>query len=712
MDFDDDGVILPNSPLYAHLTEAGFELPDTEVAFAQTSDGRPPTLKKTCHLPRSKILSFLPSVLTLSSSGLCKAKSAVLQSFHYFDGEPFLETILGSPCLDEEDQRFLRNLLEARYLSVNKENFQGSFLTYSIVVAVVVCLVARCLSAEQQSSTESLLLGMVACALLLVAGMILVKYCLLRQYRANIHSLLCTMQEVQVMIRKCLQIIQEAEVVARGFTLASHNVPVHRIEMNMLMPNLDPQRQCPELRKSVFLWTRELFLIGKSATLEAIESVPLEGELDVSTIYLAYTAPEDVSAELFAPLGKALEEGTENFSLSSLKAMLYLMHIQHSEFLRRLSLSLMPGIKKSCLFDALSLKTIVTDLRASIQAQLRNFCNAYQFYKSSQVTEELESRPLRSLRATPHELHMATHSLGLHLMAALKRTQAVESITESIAEDSQIEPLEANLSCLLAEVKAELASSCSCLEEVSMLLDKKSAQKLPAESPALELPQPVASTGSVVVINEDDVPVIEDEVFEALLPDKADPGDFNGGEDCELPSQKEQREASAVVFKELKSVLVLKAKEHREREKNALARSGVEGGHFDKLGFVVPEAEGPAENDGHVGDFSPAFDGGIAARSTTPLHKTAMGDERSETMEFRLGNAGESAKCEASEVPADTAARFAPPPYEGMCMPNPRNIALMAALRSQQVMHMEVSTFEDGTTDSSSSDEGEQECEE
>ncbi|KAH7948382.1 hypothetical protein HPB52_021083 [Rhipicephalus sanguineus] len=696
MDFDDDGVILPNSPLYAHLTEAGFELPDTEVAFAQTSDGRPPTLKKTCHLPRSKILSFLPSVLTLSSSGLCKAKSAVLQSFHYFDGEPFLETILGSPCLDEEDQRFLRNLLEARYLSVNKENFQGSFLTYSIVVAVVVCLVARCLSAEQQSSTESLLLGMVACALLLVAGMILVKYCLLRQYRANIHSLLCTMQEVQVMIRKCLQIIQEAEVVARGFTLASHNVPVHRIEMNMLMPNLDPQRQCPELRKSVFLWTRELFLIGKSATLEAIESYPFDRifsvdcELDVSTIYLAYTAPEDVSAELFAPLGKALEEGTENFSLSSLKAMLYLMHIQHSEFLRRLSLSLMPGIKKSCLFDALSLKTIVTDLRASIQAQLRNFCNAYQFYKSSQVTEELESRPLRSLRATPHELHMATHSLGLHLMAALKRTQAVESITESIAEDSQIEPLEANLSCLLAEVKAELASSCSCLEEVSMLLDKKSAQKLPAESPALELPQPVASTGSVVVINEDDVPVIEDE----------------------LPSQKEQREASAVVFKELKSVLVLKAKEHREREKNALARSGVEGGHFDKLGFVVPEAEGPAENDGHVGDFSPAFDGGIAARSTTPLHKTAMGDERSETMEFRLGNAGESAKCEASEVPADTAARFAPPPYEGMCMPNPRNIALMAALRSQQVMHMEVSTFEDGTTDSSSSDEGEQECEE
>uniref|UniRef100_A0A6M2CVB2 Uncharacterized protein n=1 Tax=Rhipicephalus microplus TaxID=6941 RepID=A0A6M2CVB2_RHIMP len=240
-----------------------------------------------------------------------------------------------------------------------------------------------------------------------------------------------------------------------------------------------------------------------------------------------------------------------------------------------------------------------------------------------------------------------------------------------------------------------------------MLLDKQSAHKLSAESPALELPQPVASTGSVVVINENDIPVIEDEVFEAMLPEKGDPGDVNG-DDLELPTHKEQKEASAVVFKELKSVLVLKAREHREREKNALARCGVEGGHFDKLGFVVPEVDVPADNDGHVGDCSPSFEGSVAARSTTPLHNTAMGDERSETMELRLGNAEESAKCEGSEVAAEMAARFTIPPYEGKCMPNPRNIALMAALRSQQVMRMEVSTFEDGTSDSSSSDEGEE----
>ncbi|XP_049273020.1 uncharacterized protein LOC125756204 [Rhipicephalus sanguineus] len=45
----------------------------------------------------------------------------------------------------------------------------------------------------------------------------------------------------------------------------------------------------------------------------------------------------------------------------------------------------------------------------------------------------------------------------------------------------------------------------------------------------------------------------------------------------ELPSQKEQGEATAVVLKERKCVLDLKAKEHCERERNAQALSGVEG---------------------------------------------------------------------------------------------------------------------------------------
>ncbi|XP_077487754.1 vezatin-like [Amblyomma americanum] len=705
MDSDDDGVILPNSPLYAHLTEAGFELPDMDLGSVKPADERPTSLNKTCHLRRSNIVTFLPNVLTLFMGGLSKAKSAALHLFHHFDGVPFLERILESPCLDEEDQRFLRNLLEAQDLTIKKETQRNSFFACSVVAAVGVCLVARCLSTEQETSAESVVLGFLACALLLVAGTAIVKYCLLRQYRASIDRLLATMKDVQAMIRKCLQIIQEAEVVARGFTLASHNVPLHRIEMNMLMPNLDPQRQCPELRRSVFLWTRELFLTVKTATMEAIQSVPLEGELDVSTIYLACTAPEDINAELFTPLGRSLEEGTDNFSLSALKAMLYLMYIQQSEFLRRLSLCLMPGIKKSCLFDVFSMKTIVNDLGESIQAQLRNFSNAYQFYKSSQVMEELERRPSRALHKAPHELHTAAHSLGLHLLAALKRAQAVESMTESIGEDTDIEPLEANLSCLLAEVKAELASSSCCLEEASVLLDKKLAPKLPVESTPLELPSPITNSGPVVVIKEDDVPVVEDEVFEAMLPDRAEPDDVKSTDDYDLSSEKMHREASAVVFKELKSVLVIKAKEHREREKNALARTGIEGGHFDKLGFVMPEAEGPPESSAYVGDCPPTYDDGAAARSTTPLHKTAMGDERSEGLEFQLGSGGEAAKQEMSGVPADTVSEYAPLPAVRMCLPNPRNLALMAAIRSRQLAPMEVRTFENDVSSCSSEED-------
>ncbi|KAH6927700.1 hypothetical protein HPB50_007387 [Hyalomma asiaticum] len=95
-----------------------------------------------------------------------------------------------------------------------------------------------------------------------------------------------------------------------------------------------------------------------------------------------------------------------------------------------------------------------------------------------------------------------------------------------------------------------------------------------------------------------------------------------------------------------------------------------------------------------------------------------MGDERSESMEFRIGNIEESkakpeseVKPEVSEVPVDTAAEFAPLPYEGMCLPSQRNIALMAAVRSQELIQMQVSTFEDDVSDSSS-DESERECDE
>lgn len=607
-------------------------------------------------------------------------------------------------------------MLEAQDVTIRKEKLRSSFLCCSILTGVAVCFVARFLAAGERGYSESLAASCVACALLFVAGAATVKRCLLHQYRASVAALLGTMQDMQAMIRKCLQIIQEAEVVARGFTLASHNVPIHRIEMNMLMPNLDPQRQCPELRRSVFLWTRELFLIGKSATLEAIESVPLEGELDTSTIYLACTAPEDVNAELFAPLGKALDEGTDNFSLSALKAMLYLMHIQLSEFLRRLSLCVMPGIKESCLFDALTMKTIVSDLTERIRAQLTNFSNAYHFYKSSQMMEELEGRPLRTLRARPHELHTAAHSLGLHLQAALKRAQAVESITESIEDDADLEPLEANLSCLLAEVKAELASGCNCLEEVSLVLDKKSGRKEPVESPALELPPPASIGGpGLVVIKEEDVPVVEDEVFEASVPEKTEPGDVESDDDYELPLEKQQKEASAVVFKELKSVLVLKAKEHREREKNALARAGLEGEHFDKLGFVVPETEG--RNDTHVGDGSAPFEGEAGARGATPFHRSAMGDERSEEPVFRPSSDGVSLKQgDTAEIAIDAQLGY-DAPLPGNLL-HPRNIALMAAIRSRQLPPMEVNTFEDDVSSGSScqddagcdSDGGEWEC--
>lgn len=53
------------------------------------------------------------------------------------------------------------------------------------------------------------------------------------------------------------------------------------------------------------------------------------------------------------------------------------------------------------------------------------------------------------------------------------RIHAVESLAESAEMGTKLQILEPDIKCLLAEIKAELGSSGSCLEEVDLLLSKE-----------------------------------------------------------------------------------------------------------------------------------------------------------------------------------------------------------------------------------------------
>ncbi|XP_060077586.1 uncharacterized protein LOC132557114 [Ylistrum balloti] len=66
---------------------------------------------------------------------------------------------------------------------------------------------------------------------------------------------------------RSLRLVQEAELVARGFTLVSQQTPVSRLEQNSLHST---QRQCPQLRALLFLVSRKAMLLAKDKTMALI----------------------------------------------------------------------------------------------------------------------------------------------------------------------------------------------------------------------------------------------------------------------------------------------------------------------------------------------------------------------------------------------------------------------------------------------------------
>ncbi|XP_064488672.1 vezatin-like [Ornithodoros turicata] len=732
----DAEVIPPNSPLYQYLSEAGYdpaELYDTHEWISQESV--PP--KERTDMPMHVCIAATATTLGCNVQyWISKAWNALLNSVYEINSTGFLSAILDSPMLLEDDHRFLENLLSAQSPSSVTNNHRRS--TVAIVTsAVLVLMISRWIMAPPWNFLDDIL---AATACLLISWLLLthLKKKLVVQHEHSLSVLLALEKDFRSKVKKCLQVIQESEIVARGFTLASHNVPVQRLEMNKLVPSLDPNRQCPELRQSLFHWTREMFLFWRNTTCDLMKSVPLAGELDSSLLYLACTEPEELSKELFSENEEELYVGTDFYSLSALKSMLYLLDVQQSEFLRRLALSMAPNIKKTRQRCAYELKRAVDNSKKVTESYLNKVTNAYQLYKSCHEVRSRASTTSTSRTSLPSpDFHVAVHSLALHLQAALKRVEAMEDITESFDVEQMDEELKSRLKCLLTEVQAEIASAGICVQDVTGYIEKR--EKFKEEPVENNSHRGLLSTASgdiqpVVTIKEDTKTVIVDEVFEALLTEKPEPSPHDWDDDDDfmiVPKQARarQKEASAVVLKELRTVLVVKAKEHQEREKKALERSGVEGELFDKLGFVLPEAEEENEEKATIdADHPPAQD--IMPSSALELisndsssdvgHASGNSPAKSATSEpvscaaqedtFLSDN--EAQERESATVESDSTETMdrgntveVPPSPGRFSLPHPTNIAQMAVNKSKFFTPLQVCTFEDAISCSSSEDD-------
>ncbi|XP_044535453.1 vezatin isoform X3 [Gracilinanus agilis] len=152
----------------------------------------------------------------------------------------------------------------------------------------------------------------------------------LRKYNIQLEDTVANSRAFTNLVRKSLRLIQETEVISRGFTLVSAACPFNKAGQH-------PSQHLIGLRKAVYRTVRANFRAARLATLYMLKNYPLNSESDNVTNYICVVP--------FKELGLGLSEEqvseeeahnlTDGFSLPALKVLFQLWVGQSSEFFRR-----------------------------------------------------------------------------------------------------------------------------------------------------------------------------------------------------------------------------------------------------------------------------------------------------------------------------------------------------------------------------------------
>uniref|UniRef100_A0A8D2LFY4 Vezatin n=1 Tax=Varanus komodoensis TaxID=61221 RepID=A0A8D2LFY4_VARKO len=396
------------------------------------------------------------------------------------------------------------------------------------------------------------------------------------------------------LVRKALRLIQETEVISRGFTLLLDRV-------SAACPfNKAGQHHCQHLiglRKAVYRSVRANFRTSRLSTLYIFFNClnnnltyPLNSESDNVTNYICVVP--------FKELGLGLSEEqvseeeahnfTDGFSLPALKVLFQLWVGQSSEFFRRLVLLLSPSNAPA--------KTLITPERLPLYifsdvtqglphahaACLEELKRSYEFYRYFETHHQSSlERPVKTEQKTGqlNHLHTAVRSLQLHLKALLNEVITLEDELEKFISSKESQELTSE-AYQVVEKKLELIqphmqASNSCWEEAISQVEKlirRNPDKNGKPKPTCENKHctviPLLQPGVHI---EDKDPIPEEQELEAYVDDtdidseyKRDDFYYFSLEDRER--QKREREESKRVLQELKSVLGFKASE-AERQK-------------------------------------------------------------------------------------------------------------------------------------------------
>ncbi|XP_060063827.1 vezatin-like isoform X2 [Ylistrum balloti] len=504
--------------------------------------------------------------------------------------------------MTEEDMDFLNTALPIRDTLTHSITVRPTVLVTLSLPCLLAYLYGRVVYPEMPWKFRSLTDVMAFLCLCYMVAVIL-KWVVLYHHQSrltrgskHIRRLVSSCEGLLRITARSLRLVQEAELVARGFTLVSQQTPVSRLEQNSLHST---QRQCPQLRALLFLVSRKAMLLAKDKTMALINCYPLSGDLDGALNYLAQVPVKEygpcVQTDGDGEEGRShLYNITDGFSVASLKGIKHLCDLHISELFRRLTFVLCYSGEEGLRLETTEMEALVTGIHTPIS---KKTWSLEQMYKSHACL--IEDKGTQTPKYTPDDAHplretyMAVHSLDLHLQAAWLRVRSLSSLLETHIDHSSAghldhgdeghtDQLRVNdaYDKLRLQVKHELHACKACWEEGISRLEKLEKVKVSKEANPLKtdaVSKEVQSDVPPIPLFEMGDPIIEDQVFEAYITEDPVESYQNTWDEFITPEEKakkkkEKQEAMRLLM-ELKSVISVRATEREIRENKALEKS-------------------------------------------------------------------------------------------------------------------------------------------
>ncbi|KAK2496070.1 hypothetical protein MC885_010740, partial [Smutsia gigantea] len=597
----DEEVVFENSPLYQYLQDLGhtdFEKcsslsPKPEKCTVTEGQQKPPSRA----LPKQSILLKVAETIKSWIFSQCNKKDDLLHKLDIGFRLDSLHTILQQEVLLQEDVELIE-LLDPSILSAGQPQQQENGH-----------LPTLCSLATPNIWDVSMLFAFISLLIMLptwwivsswlVWGVILFVYLIIRalrlwrtaklqvtlkKYNVHLEDTATNSRAFTNLVRKALRLIQETEVISRGFTLLLDRVsaacPFNKAGQH-------PSQHLIGLRKAVYRTVRANFQAARLATLYMLKKYPF---LDNITNYICVVP--------FKELGLGLSEEqiseeeahnlTDGFSLPALKVLFQLWVAQSSEFFRRLALLLSTANSpfELLLTPALLPHHILADVTQGLphahSACLEELKRSYEFYRYFETQHQSVPQCLSKTQQKSRELnnvHTAVRSLQLHLKALLNEVIILEDELEKLVCTKETQELVSESYQILEQklklIQPHVQASNNCWEEaisqVDKLLrrnsDRKGKPEIACENPrctVVPLVQP-----ALHIADKDPIP--EEQELEAYVGDIDMDSDFRKDDFYYLSQedrerQKREHEESKRVLQELKSVLGFKASE-AERQK-------------------------------------------------------------------------------------------------------------------------------------------------